>query len=122
MSCLEPLFCERSVELADETFLEYTKRWLKCIDRGGLKKLMKHIGYFMKLSELLESYIALGETEEVKAEIIAAIADDCDVHFSFQFHLCVQICTNANDHRTQSPEGGILSAWGAYITPIWPYM
>ena len=87
LACLELLgegLTSQELEKENTTFLEYTKKWVTSVDRGGLFKITDE-GYrlFYEIEQNVRkclNKITVWDTEG-KAEIMAAIADDCDVQF-----------------------------------------
>ena len=86
----------KELEKENTTFLEYTKKWVTSVDRGGLFKITDE-GYrlFYEIEQNVGkclNKITVGDTEG-KAEIMAAIADDCDVQFHWSL-IAVEIDDN----------------------------
>ena len=92
VQCLDQL----GVSGQGDTYLEYTKKWIELVNRGKLFNVSDETYRFfhdleMKVCAYLQDiFLAGGQVDQSKEEIISSIVEDTDVQFSWLL-LCLDL-------------------------------
>lgn len=99
--CLERM-SEGSEEENDESYLEYTKKWIRAIDRGGLFRINDEVYVLFHEIERMVSQ----KSEQAKEEIVEEIVSDDDIQLYWSM-ISVDIDHHAGEQLLQQ----IVQLW-----------
>ena len=119
--CLDKMI-ESSQEESEDSYLEYTKRWIRAVDRGGLFRINDEVYVlFYEIKKKVRQFLVklIGQTSQLhKEEIIKEIVTDDDVRF-FWSMISVDIDQHVGEKLTQIVQLWVtirgFSAAGAFI-------
>ena len=75
---------ESTEEDQEGTYIEYTKRWIHAIDRGGLFRINDEVYvFFHEIERLVRKFLKLvaQDVEQSKQEIMDEVTSDTNVQF-----------------------------------------
>jgi len=76
---------ERDEEENEDAYLDYTKRWIRAIDHGGLFRISDNVYvFFHEVERLVRKFLhklMTQDAEHSKQEIIDEVSSDCNVQF-----------------------------------------
>ena len=107
--CLENM-SEGSEEENDDSYLEYTKKWINAIDHGGLFRVSDEVYVlFHEIERMVRKFIVnlvSQSTQQDKEEIIEEIVSDDDIQFYWSM-----ISVDLDDHVGQQLLKQIIQLW-----------
>ena len=107
--CLEKM-SEDSEEEDDDSYMEYTKKWIRTIDRGGLFRVNDEVYlFFHEIERMVRKFVVKlvnQSTQQEKQEIVDEIVSDDDI----QFHWSV-ISVDLDHHVGEQLLQEIVQLW-----------